>query len=149
MSEHTQHNDQRELDHEPEFNRFIDAAMNRRNFLRTASAAGTVAFFATVPVAKAVAESMDNSKLMGFTAIPASTADTVIVPEGYIVERVVSWGDQLFPTSPKFAQSNDSKAQEMQYGDNTDGMTFFPLSEDRAVLVANNEYTNNKYLYTH
>lgn len=37
----------------------------------------------------------------------------------------------------------------MQYGDNTDGMTFFPLSADRAVLVANNEYTNNEYLYPH
>ncbi|CZF81364.1 hypothetical protein GCE9029_02562 [Grimontia celer] len=145
----SKHIDQRQLDNEPEFNRFIDAAMNRRNFLRAAGAAGSVAFFAASPVAKAVAGSMDKSKLMGFEAIPASTADTVVVPDGYVAETLISWGDALFPNSPKFSQSNDSKAQEMQYGDNTDGMTFFPLSNDRAVLVANNEYTNNEYLYTH
>lgn len=145
----SKHIDQRQLDKEPSFNRFIDAAMNRRHFLRAAGAAGSVAFFAASPTAKAIAGSMDKSKLMGFDAIPASSADTVVVPEGYIAEKLISWGDALFPGSPAFSQSNDSNAQEMQYGDNTDGMTFFPLSADRAVLVANNEYTNNEYLYPH
>ncbi|GAL19067.1 putative phosphatase [Vibrio maritimus] len=37
----------------------------------------------------------------------------------------------------------------MQFGDNNDGMTFFLIEDDRAVLVVNNEYTNNEYLYTH
>lgn len=145
----SKHIDQRQLDSEPEFNRFIDAAMNRRNFLRAAGAAGSVAFFAANPVANAVAGSMERSQLMGFKAIPASTADAVIVPEGYIAEPLISWGDALFVNAPAFSQSNDANAQEMQYGDNTDGMTFFPLSNDRAVLVANNEYTNNEYLYPH
>ncbi len=149
MSEYNQHDDQRPLDHEPEFNRFIDAAMNRRNFLRAAGATGTVAFFAATPVAQAIAGTMKKSELMGFTAIPTSTADTVVVPEGYVAEPLISWGDALFADSPAFSQSNDSKAQEMQYGDNTDGMTFFPISDTRAVLVANNEYTNNEYLYPH
>ncbi|STO98559.1 Predicted phosphatase [Grimontia hollisae] len=145
----SKHIDQRQLDNEPEFNRFIDAAMNRRHFLRAAGAAGSVAFFAASPVAKAVADTMDKSALIGFKAIPASTSDTVVVPEGYVAEKLISWGDALFPDSPKFSQSNDSYAQEKQYGDNTDGMTFFPLSDERAVLVANNEYTNIEYLYPH
>ncbi|MBV7300466.1 PhoX family protein [Enterovibrio paralichthyis] len=123
--------------------------MSRRHFLRATGAAGSVAFFAATPVANAIADTMAKSQLIGFTAIPASTADTVVVPEGYVAEPLVSWGDALFVDSPAFSQSNDSKAQEMQYGDNTDGMTFFPLSADRAVLVANNEYTNNEYLYPH
>ena len=37
----------------------------------------------------------------------------------------------------------------MQFGDNTDGMSIFPVSNDRAILAVNNEYTNYKYLFDH
>nr|WP_087022712.1 PhoX family phosphatase [Thaumasiovibrio subtropicus] len=123
--------------------------MNRRGFLKTATAAGTVGFFATSPVANAVAGSMANQNLMGFTAIAASTADNITVPPGYKAEVLISWGDPLFKDAPAFAQSNDAKAQERQFGDNNDGMTLFPVSDTRAVLAVNNEYINPEYLFAH
>ncbi len=145
------HNDdQRPLDQEPEFNRFIDAAVSRRRFLKTTGAAGTVGFFAASPISLAIAGSVSSeSKLMGFEAISASTADTVQVPAGYQADILISWGDPIKKGAPKFDQSNDANAQELQFGDNNDGMTFFPVSDTRAVLAVNNEYVNKEYLYPH
>ncbi|ODP98541.1 PhoX family protein [Salinivibrio sp. DV] len=145
----SKHIDQRPLDAEPEFNRFIDAAVSRRRFLQGAGAASTVAFFAANPVAKAVAGSLSKSELLGFKAIPTSTADTVTVPEGYKAEVLVSWGDPIFANAPAFSQQNDASAQAQQFGDNNDGMTFFPLANDRALLAVNNEYINDEFLFTH
>ncbi|USD68307.1 PhoX family phosphatase [Vibrio sp. SCSIO 43136] len=124
--------------------------MSRRKFLKATGAAGTVGFFAASPVGQAVAKGMAaKSELMGFDAIPMSTADTVEVPAGYKADVLISWGDPVLKSAPAFSQSNDSKAQERQFGDNNDGMTFFLIEKDRAVLAVNNEYTNNEYLYTH
>ncbi|WP_114764881.1 PhoX family protein [Vibrio rhodolitus] len=142
--------DQRPLDKEPEFNQFVDAAVSRRRFLQLTGAAGTVGFFAASPISQAIAKTTSSSpNLLGFTAIPISTADTVVVPEGYKADVLISWGDAVIKGAPDFAQSNNAKAQEMQFGDNNDGMSFFPISDQRAVLVVNNEYTNNEYLYSH
>ena len=150
MKQLHQDHDQRPLDHEPEFNTIVEAAMSRRNFLKTTGAASTVAFFAASPLSQAIAGSMgEKGTTMGFDAIPASTADTIVVPAGYQADVLVSWGDPILSGAPAFSQSNDSKAQELQFGDNNDGMTFFPVSADRAVLAVNNEYVNLHYLYAH
>ncbi len=142
--------DQRALDQEPEFNRFVEAAMSRRRFLKATGAAGTAGFFAASPISQVVANTMPSkSQLIGFDAIPISTTDTVEVPEGYQADVLISWGDAIRKGAPAFSQSNNAQAQELQFGDNNDGMTFFLISNDRAVLVVNNEYTNNEYLYEH
>ncbi|EDL53107.1 hypothetical protein VSAK1_25595 [Vibrio mediterranei AK1] len=142
--------DQRALDQEPEFNRFVEAAMSRRRFLKATGAAGTAGFFAASPISQAVANTMPSkSQLIGFDAIPISTTDTVEVPEGYQADVLISWGDAIRKGAPAFSQSNNAQAQELQFGDNNDGMTFFLISNGRAVLVVNNEYTNNEYLYEH
>lgn len=142
--------DQRTLDKEPEFNRFVESAMSRRKFLKASGAAGTVGFFAASPLSQAMAKGMpSHSNLLGFEALPISTADTVTVPKGYQADVLISWGDAVLKSAPEFNQNNNSYAQERQFGDNNDGMTFFPLSNDRAVLAVNNEYTNNEYLYAH
>ncbi|RJX73852.1 PhoX family phosphatase [Vibrio sinensis] len=142
--------DQRPLDQEPEFNQFVDAAVSRRRFLQLTGAASTVGFLAASPMSTAVANTLDNKpELIGFDAIPISTADNVNVPNGYQADVLISWGDAVLKGAPDFDQSNNAQAQEMQFGDNNDGMSFFPLSDTRAVLVVNNEYTNNEYLYPH
>jgi secreted PhoX family phosphatase len=146
----TKNSDQRQLEREPEFNQLIDMAISRRRFLKTTSAAGTVGFFAANPIGDAIAKTISaDSTLMGFEPISASTTDSIKVPPGYQAEVLISWGDPLFKGAPTFDQRNDSKAQELQFGDNNDGMTFFQLSDSRAVLAVNNEYTNNEYLYVH
>ena len=135
---------------QPEFNEMIDARINRRSFLIGASAMGAGAFLSINPIAKALAETASSS-LINFEAIPASTADSVIVPKGYRATPLFSWGDPIFSNAPNFDPSGDSpaSAQVKQFGDNTDGMSLFPISENRAVLAINNEYTNYEYLFAH
>uniref|UniRef100_UPI003D129343 PhoX family protein n=1 Tax=Vibrio sp. TaxID=678 RepID=UPI003D129343 len=73
------------------------------------------------------------------------------VPPGYQATPLISWGDPIFADAPEFEQSGlqDSIAQAGQFGDNTDGMSLFPISDNRAVLAINNEYTNYEYLFAH
>ena len=134
---------------EPEFNQIIEKGINRRQFLKASSAAGTVAFFGTSPLSNAIAATTNNKDLIGFEAIPASTEDKIIVPKGYQADVLISWGDPLFKGAPAFSQQADSQAQALQFGDNNDGMTFFQISADRGVLSINNEYTNHEYLFAH
>ncbi|THF57245.1 PhoX family protein [Pseudothauera rhizosphaerae] len=137
-----------ELEH-CDFDRLIEPALSRRTFLQT-SAAALGLYFATTPVARAVAAAT-RSPLLGFEAVAASTADGFAVPAGYVARPLISWGDPLLPGAPAFNPSGtqDAAAQAAQFGDNTDGMSLFPLAEDRAVLAVNNEYTNYEYLYAH
>lgn len=133
-----------------QFSEMIEARLSRRDFLAGTAAASAGAFLALNPVAKAVA-AKPKSSLLNFEPVAASTADTVIVPKGYKATPLISWGDPIFANAPEFDQSGkqDSKAQTMQFGDNTDGMSLFVISEDRAVLAINNEYTNYEYLFDH
>ena len=128
----------------------VDARLSRRNFLFASAAVGAGAFLALNPVAKAVAATMDST-LLNFTAIPTSTSDSIVVPKGYSVSNLMSWGDPIFNNAPAFNANGqqDSAAQAVQFGDNTDGMSIFPLSKDRAILAVNNEYTNYEYLFAH
>ena len=134
----------------PEFSQLIDKAMSRRQFMAASGALGLGAFLAASPVNNAFA-AMSKSQLMGFEAIPASTEDKVIVPKGYRAEPLISWGDPLFNNAPAFDPSGtaSSYSQALQFGDNNDGMSLFPLSDNRAILAINNEYTNYEYLFDH
>ena len=138
------------LEKETDFSKMVDARLSRRNFLFASAAVGAGAFLALNPVAKAVAATMDST-LLNFTAIPTSTSDSIVVPKGYSVSNLMSWGDPIFNNAPAFNANGqqDSAAQAVQFGDNTDGMSIFPLSKDRAILAVNNEYTNYEYLFAH
>jgi len=89
--------------------------------------------------------------LLGFKAISASKKDQFIVPPGYIAKPFISWGDPLFKQAPAFEPSGfqDAAVQAMQFGDNNDGMSLFPISDTRAILVVNNEYANHRFLFSH
>ena len=130
----------------------VDKAVSRRGFLRGGAAAMGL-FLAANPLAQAVAAAAKPaaSKLIGFSAVRASTADTFIVPEGYSAQPLISWGDPILRGAPTFDQSGtqNATAQAAQFGDNTDGMSLFPISDDRAVIAVNNEYTNYEYLFDH
>jgi secreted PhoX family phosphatase len=133
-----------------EFGAMIDARLSRRGFLMGSAASGMGAFLALNPVAKAIA-AQPTSSLLQFTPIPASTADQVIVPQGYQATPLISWGDPIFNHAPAFNPDGKQTAdvQEQQFGDNTDGMSLFPISDNRAVMAINNEYTNYEYLFDH
>lgn len=137
-----------------EFDRLIDKAISRRNLIKAGSAAGATAFLGGVaPLALAVNEA---TTLMSFDNIPTSTADDISLPPGYRYEVLMSWGDPVLKGAPNFSRDNSAADQAGQFGDNTDGMELFHLTDrngnidpDRAVLAVNNEYLNDEYFYTH
>jgi len=137
-----------------EFTQLADKAVSRRSFLAGAGALGLGAFIGMSPIASSVqaaTRSKVKSPLIGFEPVASSTADAVVVPKGYKVTNLISWGDPIFEGAPEFDPSGKAPASEqaLQFGDNTDGMSLFPLSGDRAVLAVNNEYTNTDLLYDH
>ena len=42
------------------------------------------------------------ARCSGFTSVPISRADTVVVPEGYTWQVVNAWGDPIMPGAPEF-----------------------------------------------
>ncbi|MUK69325.1 PhoX family protein [Aliivibrio fischeri] len=138
------------VEKESDFSNMVNARLSRRGFIMGTAAVGAGAFLALNPVAKAIAGNM-NGTLLNFEAIPTSTSDSIVLPKGYSWNTLMSWGDPIFANAPQFNPNGkqDSKAQALQFGDNTDGMSVFPLSNDRAILAVNNEYTNYEFLFAH
>ena len=154
----SQFEQQDELNHPrtdtPQFTQMAERGLSRRRFLGASAAVGAVAFFSMAPMSQSIAAALAStrSSLLGFKAVSASTADTVIVPEGYQVERLISWGDPLFADALEFSNqvSNNTAAnQKRQFGDNNDGMSFFPVDKQTAILAINNEYTNYELMFEH
>lgn len=138
----------------PEFTQMAERGLSRRRFLGATAALGAVTFFSMTPVSRSIAAALSptGSSLLGFKAVPASTADTVVVPEGYQVERLISWGDPLFADVAEFSNQlhkNTAANQKRQFGDNNDGMSLFPVDEQTAILAVNNEYTNYELMFEH
>ena len=124
--------------------------MERRNFLKVSSAVLAYAgFFSPSSVL-----ANEKKPLIGFKQIAPSTSDSVIVPEGYEAKKLISWGDALFSKATPFDESKTiNKAAianaNLVFGDNTDGMAWFGLDEDRAILAVNNEYMNPELMFNH
>ncbi|EPC9468738.1 PhoX family protein [Campylobacter lari] len=125
--------------------------MKRRTFLKGSALSSMVAFFASSNLNASLLKDKD---LLNFKEIPASTEDKVIVPDDYKADILISWGDPLFGKASIYDEEKniDKKAVEnakLTFGDNNDGMSFFPLSKDRAILAINNEYINPEIMFKH
>lgn len=77
---------------------------------------------------------LKDKDLLGFKAVSASTQDKVIVPQGYEAKVLISWGDPLFSKAKPYDENkiidmNAVKNAHLVFGDNDDGMSFFPLSK--------------------
>jgi len=93
---------------------------------------------------------------LGFTAVPPSRADTVVVPEGYVAEVIAPWGEPLGiagAASPAWRPDagNTAEEQALQMGMHHDGMQFYPLpaapGTQRGLLTMNHEYTDDGLLH--
>lgn len=132
------------------FESIVEARLSRRNFLGNslglAAAAGGVA---TLMQSMPSAEGQVRKDLLGFTSIPVSTADDVVVPPGYSWEVLIAWGDPV-SDGPAFLQNatNTSEDQTKQWGMHNDGLVYFPIEgSERGLLVENNEYTDDELLF--
>lgn len=125
--------------------------ISRRNFLQGSAAASAVLFFSG-SFSKVLA---NDSELLGFKQIPISTADDLVVPEGYTAKVMVKWGDPLFNDTLAFDENKNItddyiKNANKVFGDNTDGMQYYPINGDKnGLLVVNQEYVNPELMFTH
>jgi uncharacterized protein len=76
--------------------------------------------------------------------------DWLHVPEGYVVDVILRWGDPVVPGAPPFSLADQSlAAQALQCGYNHDFQAFFPLGTtgNDGVLFINHEYTDGLRMF--
>jgi secreted PhoX family phosphatase len=99
------------------------------------------------------ASTVGGGPLLGFKAIPASKADAIVVPEGYVAEVIAAWGEPvgLPGHMPAWREdvANSAADQAVQMGMHHDGLHFYPLGggSTRGLLVMNHEYTDDGLLH--
>ena len=130
-----------------DFDEIVERAISRRGLLGGALAFGGVAMVGGGLAPKAMAAAHAASRF-AFTQIPANSLDELTVPEGYVAEILVRWGDPITPGGPAFdhATRGDAASQAINFGDNTDGMETFQVG-DHVLLAINNEYTNRDIIW--
>ncbi|MGL4456767.1 MAG: alkaline phosphatase PhoX, partial [Plesiomonas sp.] len=72
--------------------------------LKGAFGATATLFFASNSLTDAFAKSK-VSALLNFKPVPASTLDTIVVPEGYSFKPLISWGDPIIKGAAAFNQA--------------------------------------------
>lgn len=133
------------------FSEVLERRVSRRQVLAGGLVAAGMTLFrpmGSLPGARAQA-----GDLLGFKGVPVSTADAVVVPEGYVAEVLFAWGDPL-SEGPMFRMdaSNTAEEQARQAGMHHDGIHFFPLplgsrSAAHGLLGINHEYTDDGLLH--
>ncbi|WP_326542861.1 PhoX family protein [Pseudorhodoferax sp.] len=123
---------------------------SRRTVLRSGFGAAAAALFA--PWVAGCATPATAARL-GFKGVPASRADAVTVPEGYVAEVITRWGDPvgIAGAMPAWREDagNTAAEQALQFGMHHDGMQFYPLagSSTHGLLAMNHEYTDDGLLH--
>ena len=133
---------------ETDFLRNLKTTMSRRTFLRDGASLGATTFVMGSTNFSTATTRTCNRNSFAFSAVPASTKDTISVPEDFNWHVVVRWGDPLWSNGPNFDQSTRGTAssQALAFGDNNDGMELF-IKRDRSILAVNNEATNLSVMY--
>ena len=118
--------------------------------------AGLAGMIASLPVAGCGTRGAGHEPLIGFQAVPVSTADRVTVPSGYRAQVLYSWGDPVgaMAGQPAFRMDagNSAEEQALQAGMHHDAIEYFPLplgstSGTHALLAINHEYTDDGLLH--
>ena len=137
------------------FDSILSARLSRRNFLRGGMASGAAAVFGSMPLMACGGSDNDsvNEKLLGFTAVPKSLADIVVLPSNYSYSVLIGLGDPLTAATPAYKNDGTDTDFENRSGDHHDGMEYFGLSadgkpstssNDRALLAMNHEATTDE-----
>jgi len=84
-----------------------------------------------------------------FPEIPRGVDGNHHVPEGYVAEVLLKWGDHLFDIrAPEFDPLNQSEASQLQrFGYNNDYIGFLQLDSERGLLCVNHEYPSTRLMF--
>ncbi|GGH46826.1 PhoX family protein [Microbacterium album] len=137
----------------PYFRDIASAALSRRAVLAGGAAAGALVIAGTVvggadsaSATTAQAVGKGGGRAFGFQPIAPVPADVdeVTVPAGFRWHPVIRWGDPLFDPADVFdPERQTAEKQARQFGYNNDYLDIIvEPNGKRAVLVANQEYTN-------
>jgi uncharacterized protein len=97
-------------------------------------------------------------KLLGFTAVDKSLADSVMIPAGYTASVLYALGDPITATATAYKNDGTDADFDSRAGDHHDGMEFYGLSttgtesrnaNDRGLLLMNHEATTDEKLSSH
>ncbi|MFJ3218727.1 PhoX family protein [Kitasatospora sp. NPDC086801] len=136
------------------FDDVVAAGLSRRQALT----GGTLALTAFLGLSASPASAAQPGSapkapnLLGFTAVPPSSADAVAVPAGYSVQVLAPWGQAVRDGGPKWRADGGNTAAEQadQVGSHHAGLHFFPGADgSRGTLVLTHEYTDAALLYGH
>jgi secreted PhoX family phosphatase len=133
------------------FHEVLTARLSRRSLIGggLATVIGGAAVGGVGSLVRALPVAARQQSLLGFTAIPVSSADAAVVPSGYTARVLIAWGDPV-SDGPAFLSdaSNSAADQEQQWGMHNDGVVYFPLrGSAEGVLVQNSEYTDDALLF--
>ena len=139
---------------QPALDDLVALRLSRRDVLKFGAVAGLSSLLG---ISQSACTTIGNARraapVLGFRPVPLSSADTVVVPEGYSARVFFAWGDPI-SAGPAFKPdaSNTGEEQALQAGMHHDGMTFFSLplgssNPDHGLLVLNHEYLDQRLLF--
>ncbi|KFI05267.1 PhoX family phosphatase [Massilia sp. BSC265] len=154
------------------FSTVLEARLSRRSLLRGGAATAASALLGAIGLSGCGGSDNDTvtaptppvgttppppppEKLLGFSAVSKSLADTVVVPAGYTASVLYALGDPLTANTAAYKNDGTDGDFENRAGDHHDGMEFFPLSStgtastsanDRGLLAMNHEATTDEKL---
>lgn len=137
----------------PAFHDVLQTRLSRRSLLAGGLVTAGLGLLPSAARLGGLPPAAAQSPLLGFTGVPVSSADSLVVPRGYVARVLYAWGDPI-SDGPLFKPdaSNSAAEQLHQAGMHHDGMHFFPMPAGRAgsshgLLAVNHEYTDDGLLH--
>ena len=143
----------------PTFDAVLGARLSRRGLLRggvgTVGTAVLSGFGVTACGGSDDPVTAEPVKLLGFSAVGKSLADTVVVPAGYTASVLFALGDPMAAGVAAYKNDGTDGDFDKRAGDHHDGMEWFGLgadgkrndsATDRGLLAINHEATTDEKL---
>ncbi len=144
----------------PHISQHIENAIARRSVLKAGSAgAGALVLGGLLNAAPTAAATRAAGKAatpaaghalgtVTFEPVAPNVRDNVTVPRGFTHDVVVRWGDPVTADAPRFdAHEQTPESAARQFGYNCDYVGVIDVAPGKAVLVANNEYTDEELMF--
>jgi secreted PhoX family phosphatase len=141
------------------FSSILEARLGRRQILKGSAGVAAIGFMglglAGCNSGSSDDDDEDNGEgeapeaLLGFTAVPVSSADVISVPEGYSTQVLVPYGTPIAGDFPSYSINSTGEDQAFQMGNHHDGMHFFAIdgSSEDGLLVMNHEYIEPRFMH--